>query len=242
MKRGTAAHIPQRHDGDQHEQGAHQREQHIAQARAGLSVRPPHPDQEVGRNEHQLPRHIERQQVKGEEHPDQSRRQHQGKRAEGGRTYPHVLPRPKKCQRQNKRRHDHHGKRQTIHAETDGRTEIGKPWQVDTQLPACHGRFVQHPYREAEQRFNAQCSQGECPGVRTATGCLHAALIPRHVTPSKTNHDRCHNGPTEHRRQNPGRGADREEEIAHRQRRVRAARSARAPAANSQAYLPTSPS
>src|ERR1035437_8596911 len=59
--------VDQRDDGDQHEQAAHQGEQEELDRGIDLSGPSPDPDDEVHRDEHGLPEHIEQEEVRGAE-------------------------------------------------------------------------------------------------------------------------------------------------------------------------------
>ena len=66
----ATVHDIQRHDRDQHQQAADLREQEELDGRVDAALVPPDPDEEVHRDEHQLPEEVEQEEIEREEHAD----------------------------------------------------------------------------------------------------------------------------------------------------------------------------
>ena len=71
MERLAPAEIPECHDGHEHEQRTDERKKHVAKTRTHSGTRSPDPDQKIHRDQHQLPRKIEEQQIERHKNADQ---------------------------------------------------------------------------------------------------------------------------------------------------------------------------
>jgi len=81
-------------DGDEHEQAAHEGEQHELDRRVDLPRPAPDADDEVHRDEHGLPEHVEQDEVGGAEHARHARLQQQQRDEEAHLAVLDVVPAP----------------------------------------------------------------------------------------------------------------------------------------------------
>ena len=104
-------------DGDQHEEGAHQRVEDELDGGVDAVGPAPDPDDEIHRDQHRLPEDVEEEEVEGHEDAEHARlEQEHG----DGELFPaplHRVPRGEQCERHEERGQQHEEQADAVHAQ-----------------------------------------------------------------------------------------------------------------------------
>jgi hypothetical protein len=98
--------IRERQDGDKHQDAARQGVEDELDGGIDASVVTPDSDQEIHRNQHRIPEHVEEEQIERDEHADHRAFEQQHEDAEGFRLLVYRLPRAQQCQGRQESRQD----------------------------------------------------------------------------------------------------------------------------------------
>ena len=155
-----AVQVGHRQDGDQHQHAARHRVQDELHRRVDAPLVAPDPDQEVHRDEHRVPEHVEQEHVQGQE--DADHRALEGEHEEG--ELPHLLvhrpPRPE--QRQRREEAGEHDQEQADAVHADGVLDAERRDPVDAldHLEVGPRGVEPAPHPERERELDERHAQG----------------------------------------------------------------------------------
>ncbi len=123
----------QRKDGDEHQHSADHRVQHEFHCRIDPAISAPDSDEEVHRNQHDFPEHVEQKQVQRAENTDHPGLQQQHEDEVFLRAFSNG-PRRQHGQRRENRRQQNQEQADAIHTHVITDAERRYPWRVDDVL------------------------------------------------------------------------------------------------------------
>ncbi len=116
-----------RQDGHQHEQRPDERENEELDCGVETSAASPDPDDEIHRDQHDLPEDVEHKQIKSDEHTEHARGEHQKERIIRSLVLFDVVEASQHSERHGERGEQHHKERDAVHTEVIRDPPIGYP-------------------------------------------------------------------------------------------------------------------
>jgi len=114
-------------DGDQHQEAAEHRVEEELDRRVDAPLVPPDPDQEVHRDQHRLPEHVEEEEVEGDEHPQHPRLQEEERGVVAAGLLPDTVEGGEHGDGGEDRGQEHEEDADAVHAQVVGHAEPGDP-------------------------------------------------------------------------------------------------------------------
>jgi hypothetical protein len=155
--------VAERDDGDEHQDAPRHRVEDELDGRVDALVVPPDPDEEVHRDEHGVPEHVEEKEVEGDEDPDHRALEEQ----EEGRELPHPrlngLPRREERNRRQEPGEDDQQEADAVHAHQVLDAEGRDPGVALHELVARLGRREAVPEQERLRKDHDRHEEREAP-------------------------------------------------------------------------------
>ena len=128
----------------------------------------PDPDDEVHRDEHGLPHHVEQEEVERHEDAEHAGREHEQQRVVRARLAADGGAAAERREQHDEGREQHHHQRDAVEAEREADAPRRDPPVVEALLPAVERRVEGPPEPEREEELQREDGGGE--PVRTARG------------------------------------------------------------------------
>jgi hypothetical protein len=203
------------HDADQHEERADHRVDEELQTRVDAPLAAPDPDDEVHRDEHRLPHHVEEEQVERHEDAEHPGREEEEERVVRARLATDRGEAPVRREQHDEGREEDHHQGDAVESERESDPPRGNPGAVEGLLPAFVAGIERPPEPEREDELEREDGGGE--DARAAGGAGRDFVLP-FLSAASGEHDEqgADQRQRQERRENPGVVADGQQEIVHR--------------------------